>query len=171
MDGLKSDKRRIQSGCAEIASLLSEEEPELLYSHIDFFLKSLNADAPVLRWEAACTLGNLARVDNEGNVLNGLDILFSFLHESSIVLQGHSVRALSKIAKNFPEKKKLIFEQLVNAQGNFPGSRIGYVIEAMEVFTGECKERAIKFIKPYTENESKSVVRKAKRALKKLTAY
>jgi hypothetical protein len=65
IEGLQSDTRKVQSGCAELASLLSEHNPELLYSHIDLFLKNLDAKAPVLRWEAVCTLGNLASVDKK----------------------------------------------------------------------------------------------------------
>ena len=65
INGLESDQKRIQSGCAEIASLLSEDSPELLYPYASSFVSNLDAKAPVLRWEAVCTLGNLAAIDEK----------------------------------------------------------------------------------------------------------
>ena len=73
--GLTSDQKRIQSGCAELASLLSEEKPELLYPHIEMFVSNLDAKEPVLRWEAVCTIGNLVQIDDSGNVLKQLNPL------------------------------------------------------------------------------------------------
>ena len=111
--GLEGDKRKVQSGCAELASLLSEDKPELLYPHIDFFIQNLTSKAPVLRWEAVCTLGNLAKVDENEKIRTSVDTVIGFLNDKSIVLQGHSVRALVKIVSKFPDLAPKILENLL----------------------------------------------------------
>jgi hypothetical protein len=89
--GLNSEKRKVQSGCAEIASLLSEHKPEMLYPYIELFVSNLEVKAPVLRWEAVCTLGNLASVDKNRLTPTYIGQIGSFLSDKSIVLQGHTI--------------------------------------------------------------------------------
>lgn len=170
IQGLRSEKRKVQSGCAELASLLSEDNPELVYPHIDLFLTNLTeAKAPVLRWEAVCTLGNLASVDKNKQIPSYIPQIVPFLNNKSIVLQGHSVRALAKIAKGFPDKAPEILDIVVNSKENFPDNRIGFVIEAMELLiqNSQLKQKIIEFIEPYTRSNIKVVAKKAIKVLKK----
>lgn len=168
--GLSSKNRRVQGGCAELASLLSEAHPELVYPHVTLFLKNLSAKAPILRWEAVCTVGNLARVDDGALIPSRVKDITACLHHESIVLQGHAVRALSKIAKVFPETAGGIFGALAGAKDRFPGNRIGYVLEAMAVFVGDpaLATRARRFVEPYLDSEVRAVATKARRAHKVL---
>ena len=169
--GLQSDIARVQSGCAEIASLVSEAHPELLLRYEDLFLTNLAAKEPVLRWEAVCTLGNLAKADKDGKVRSAIDSISAFLNDKSIVLQGHSVRALSKIATTFPEEAKKIQRLLITSKNRFPGNRIGFIIEAMESFGGNRELASISadFVEPYVQSDIRSVATKARRVLKKLS--
>jgi hypothetical protein len=166
--GLQSDTRKVQSGCAELASLLSEHNPELLYSHIDLFLKNLDAKAPVLRWEAVCTLGNLASVDNKKIIPKHLNKIAAHLAVKSIVLQGHTVRALTKIAKENPRIAKKILDLLLASRKLFPGNKIGFLVEAMGSFMSNKTLAPIagKFAKVYVKSEIKSVAKKAKSVLR-----
>ncbi len=167
IDGLSSEKRRVQSGCAELASLLSEDHPELLYPSLDAFVGNLQAKEPVLRWEAVCTLGNLSRIDAKGLIPIHIDTIASNLDHKSIVLQGHSVRALSKIAKAYPNRAEDILNHLLRSKGSFPGNRIGFIIEAMGNFLAivALVPRIKEFVEPYTTSDIKVVARKAKRIL------
>jgi len=168
IEGLDSEERRVQSGCAELASLLSEDMPDLLYPHMELFVSNLEAQAPVLRWEAVCALGNLASVDKLEKIPTLIDRFAGFLSDKSIVLQGHSVRALAKIARGFSETASDILEMLLSHTDYFPGNRIGFIIEAMEPFEGkpEFAPRVMKFVEPYLESDIKSVVKKARRVMK-----
>ena len=167
IDGLHSDKRRVQSGCAELASLLSADEPKVLYSYIDIFVGNLGAKAPVVRWEAICTLGNLAAIDQNGIIPSHIENIASHLGDRSVVLQIHSVRTLSKIAKAFPERAPEILDSLLDSKELFPENRIGFIIEAMEYFIEHktLLPKIIKFVKPYTESNIKAVARKAKKII------
>jgi hypothetical protein len=170
IEGLGSDERRVQSGYAELASLLSEDMPDLLYPHIDLFVSNLEAKAPVLRWEAVCTLGNIASVDRLEKIPKLIERFAGFLSDKSIVLQGHSVRALTKISRAFPETAPDILELLLSHTEYFPGNRIGFIVEAMEPFVGnpEFALRVKRFVEPFLESDIKSVVKKARKVMKSL---
>jgi hypothetical protein len=170
VEGLNSSKRKVQSGCAELASLLSEDLPEILYPHLELFISNLEAKAPVLRWEAVCAIGNLASVDKKQVIPSLVDRIARFLEDRSIVLQGHSVRALTKISQVYPETAAKTLERLLASVQKFPGNRVGFIVEAMEAFADnpELVHEARNFVEPYTTSDIKSVAKKAKRALKKM---
>ncbi len=170
IQGLESEERRVQSGCAELASLLSEDVPDLLYPHVEMFISNLEAKAPVLRWEAVCTLGNISSVDTLEKTPKLIQRFTEFLSDESIVLQGHSVRALTKIAKAFPETSSDIFEALLSHTEYFPGNRIGFIVEAMEPFSGnpQFAARVKRFVEPFLESGIKSVVKRARKVMKSL---
>ena len=168
IDGLKSENKRVQSGCAEIASLLSDMQPELLYPYLDLFLENLNAKEPVLRWEAVCSLGNLVKIDKDQKIRTAVERIAGFLDDISIVLQAHSVRALTKIAKAFPDLTPRIFDRFLASKDKFPGNRIGFLIEAMEIFVVDEKmvPRIRKFVAPYIKSDIRPVALKAKKVLR-----
>ena len=123
--GLTHAERRVQNGCAELASLLSEPHPKLLYKHLDTFVNKLDAPEAVLRWEAVCTLGNLAQADDNATLLRHVPAIARHLNDKSIVLQGHAARALAKVAQRFPEQSDGIFgctvgrERQIQRQSNW----------------------------------------------------
>ena len=152
---MDSPNRKIQSGCSELASLLSEDRSELLYPHLQLFLDNLGAKKPVLRWEAVCTLGNLASEDVEGKILGYIDVMRPFLKDKSIVLQGHTVRTLAKIAKSFPGNSGDILETLISVKDHFSKNRVGFIIDVMIYFKDyeELKPKIREFVEPYLESE------------------
>jgi hypothetical protein len=99
------------------------------------------------------------------------DIAACLQHES-IVLQGHAVRALTKIVSSFPDMAPSVFKALLEAKGSFPGNRIGFVVEAMAVFSGHPKlaAKAKQFVASYLQSDVKSVATKARKAHKALQA-
>jgi hypothetical protein len=170
IEGLGSDKRKVQSGCSELAALLSEEHPTLVYPHVDLFIQNLDAKAPVLRWEAVCVLGNLAQADSKQVIPKHLDSIIGFLDNKSIVLQGHAVRALAKIAHAYPEHAQRIFNELTKATVHFPGNKVGFIVEAMEYFLDidDIRLKVKEFVEPYLDHEVKVVSKKAWRLHKKI---
>ena len=172
LEGLASKKKRVQAGCAELASRMSADHPELLYPHVDVFARNLHAKAPILRWEAVCTIGNLASVDEKKSIPKQIDSMIGLLSDKSIVLQGHAVRALAKVAAKYPKLAPSILSALLEAARHFPGTRVGYIVEATEAFAAhEALVPTIrKFLAPHAESELAPVSRKAKKALKRIGA-
>ncbi|MFX1562044.1 MAG: hypothetical protein ACFFDP_01920 [Promethearchaeota archaeon] len=168
--GLQSTNSRIRNGCAELTSLLSENRPDLLYPHIDLFLRNLTAKEKVLLWEAVCTLGNLAKVDRDQKTAAAIDSMIGFLKNKSIVLQVHSLRALGKIAKAQSDKAVTILDAILEVTEFFPGNRVGFIIEVMDYFL-ERKEllpKVKELIEKYLDSEIKVVARKANQIYKRL---
>lgn len=168
--GLASKNKRVQGGCAELASRLSADHPDALYRHVELFLRNLEAKAPILRWEAACTLGNLAAVDDDGLVADHVADLIGLLSDKSIVLQGHAVRALAKVARRHPELASRIWKALLAAEPHFPGTRVGYLIEAAEAFVDH--DALVQTIRPFVTrlaaDDRPSITRKASKVLRQL---
>ncbi len=168
--GLCCGNRRVENGCAELASLLSEDRPELVAPYVEVFVANLDSQAKVLRWEAACTLGNLAGVDETGRVVAQVGKLIPLLREKSAVLQGHAVQALGKIALANPQAAGRVFKALTATPEAFPGNKIGFVIETLgglAELPGFGK-RVRGFVEPYLGSEVKVVAKKAARVLKRL---
>ena len=65
LGGISSSKPAIRYSCAKVIMDLSEEEPEKLYAHMDFFIKMLESKYRILTWNAIITIANLAIVDSE----------------------------------------------------------------------------------------------------------
>jgi hypothetical protein len=170
MEGLASKKKRVQAGCAELASLVSADHPELLYPHVEVFIRNLRAKEPILRWEAVCTVGNLAAVDDRRVISKEVDTMVDLLSDKSIVLQGHAVRALAKVAARHPKLAPGILAALLGATKHFPGSRVGYIVEATEAFVGHADlvPRIRKFLAPYAQSELAPVSRKARKVLRRI---
>ena len=170
ISGLDSDERRVQTGSSELVALLSEEHPEMLAQNIDKFIGNLGVKEPVLRWEATCTLGNLAVVDSEKKIPTVLNVLYPFLEHKSIVLANHTVQALSKIAVHNPEKAEEILDKLIEKSPLFKKTTVGFIIEALSRYMeyDELHPKIKTFVEPFLESEMKVVATKAKRTLKKL---
>jgi HEAT repeat protein len=170
LTGLRSEEARVRNGSAELISLLSADRPELVYPHHDEIAKNLHAAEPVLRWEAACTLGCLAAADADGKTPAHIGTLIGLLRHKSIVLQGHAARALGKIGRAHPARAKEILVALFSAADQFPGNRVGYLIEAAEMLVEapDLGPQIRELVSPYAESDIAPVARKAARALKKL---
>lgn len=165
---LDSDERRIQTGSSELVSLLSEDQPELVAPYIDKFIVNLDAKAPVLRWEATCTLGNLASVDSGKKIPALLDRMYPHLEHKSIVLANHTVQALSKIAVHNPEKAEEILDKLIEKAPLFKKTTVGFIIEAVARYKDyeELHPKIKAFVEPYLQSEMKVVAKKVRKTLK-----
>lgn len=168
MSGLDSDEKRVQTGSSELVSLLSVDRPELLVTYMDKFIGNLDAKPPVLRWEAACTLGTLASVDSEKKIPALLDKMYPQLEHKSIVLANHTVQSLANIAEHNPEKAEEILDKLIEKSPLFKKTTVGFIIEALARYKDyeELHPKIKAFVEPFTESEMKVVAKKAKKTLK-----
>jgi hypothetical protein len=171
--GLISGNKRIRSSCAEIASIISEVNPELIYPYLDIFVKNLKSHIPKLRCHAAYTLGNLAAVDKSGKITKQIKAIAQNLSNESYKLQTYSVKALGKIAHANPNEAERIFNLLISHNKYFPKNKIGIILDNLEYFSDnkDLRDDARRFLENYTYNNSKTVQRKAQDALRKLSNF
>lgn len=64
-EGLNADNPRIKYGCAKALRIISEQRPDRLYPHFDFFARLLDHENKILQWDAAFVLSHLARADDD----------------------------------------------------------------------------------------------------------
>jgi hypothetical protein len=166
--GLRSNDKRIKNKCAELCSLVSADNPKLLYVYLGLFSDNLSSKDAMVRWEAACTLGNFAKCDSKKLLPPLIPALASLLTNKSIVLQGHVVKALGKIAGVYPTEAAGILGKLLASRRCFPGNRIGYLVDAMEYFLVQpaLRKKASCFVARLADNEAGTISRKALRILK-----
>jgi len=170
--GLGDGRARVRNGCAELASLLSADRPDLLYPQAALFAENLQSKDKVVRWEAVCTLGNLAPVD-AGRLLPGqIDRILPFLKDASIVLQVHTLRALVKIARTCPDRLDDVVAAMLAAKRHYPGNRIGHLSEALGALgaASSHREAVRRFLEPLCASDMASVASKARRGLRALAA-
>src|ERR1022692_1787860 len=55
-EGLKAEKPRVKYGCAKALCILSEQRPDLLYPHFNFFVRLLDHENKIMQWDAAFVL-------------------------------------------------------------------------------------------------------------------
>jgi hypothetical protein len=169
--GLISGNKKIRASCAEIASIVSEDHPGIMYPYVDIFIKNLNSNIPKLRIYAASTLGNLAEVDTNGKITKQIKVLAMYMTTDSRSLQNNSVRALGKIAHAHPKEAERIFNLFISHNKYFPNNKINILLDNMEYFSenAELREDARRFIEAYTYGRSKSVQRKAQNVLRRFS--
>ena len=68
----------------------------------------------------------------------------------------------------FPDLAPAILDALIVARDNFPGNRIGYLVEAMTSFASHkpLLAKITAFVEPLTASDNKAVASKARKVLK-----
>ncbi|MCY3410686.1 MAG: hypothetical protein INQ03_03515 [Candidatus Heimdallarchaeota archaeon] len=172
LEGIAQDKKKLQSGCSEILSIVSEVKPEVIYPYVDTFIRNLNSERPVLRWEAVCTLGNLISVDNENKIIPHLSKIIENLTSDSIVLKLHSFRAMIKIAIEKKEVRDKIVNVSLDHREYFEGNTVGFLFEEFAKLAhldGYNRDAVIALLEEYLDSNEKILARKSKKAFKEFS--
>jgi len=116
LDGISSSKPAIRYSCAKVLMDLSEEEPEKLYAHMDFFIKMLESKYRILTWNAIITIANLTKVDLEKKFDSIFDKYYSFLDDEYMVTVANLVGNSGKIALAKPYLTQKITDKLLKVE-------------------------------------------------------
>jgi len=138
LKGTSSLKAAIRYGCAKVLMDLSDEKPEQLYPHMDFFIKLLDSRYRILTWNAMAIIANLTEVDIE-NVFDSIfDKYYHFIDDEYMVTVANVVGNSGKIALAKPYLVQKITMELLRVEN----------IHTSPHLTEECKmviaEKAIK---------------------------
>ena len=138
LNGTSSSKAAIRYGCAKVLVDLSDEKPDKLYPHMDFFVKLLDSDYRILTWNAMAIIANLTKVDTE-NVFDSIfDKYYRFINDEYMVTVANVVGNSGKIALAKPYLVQKITREMLKVEN----------IHTSPHLTEECKmviaENAIK---------------------------
>lgn len=116
LEGTSSSKAAIRYGCAKVLMDLSEEHPEQLYPHMDFFIDLLDSKYRILTWNALAIIANLAKVDKDGKFDAAFKKYFSFIDAEYMVTVANVVGNSGKIALAKPHLSEKITNELLKVE-------------------------------------------------------
>lgn len=176
-NGISSENPRIRMKSAKILRVISEKNPKILYSKMDFFVNLLDSPNKILRWIATDVIGNLTSIDSKNKFDKIFKKYYSLLSAESMITVGHVVDNSGKIAKAKPHLTQKITSELSKIE-EIPTSPhltqecknilLGKTILAFGMYFDqiENKDSVISFVKRQLDNTRNATKVKAERFLK-----
>jgi hypothetical protein len=174
-DGLASSQARIKYGSAKQLIRISEENPGLLQPHFDLFVRVMDGEARILRWNAARILAHLANVDSDCRIDALLDRYLAPICGNEMIAAANTIQGAADIALAKPYLADRLARAIVevrHAHYQRPECRqvaAGHAIQALDRFFHHVqrKEIILAFVAAQLESPRPATRRKAKRFLAK----
>lgn len=174
LNGISSSKPAIRYNCAKVLMNLSKEEPDKLYSHMDFFIKMLDSEYSILTWNAIITLANLTKVNSEKKFDLIFDKYYNFLDDEYMVTVANVVGNSGKIALAKPYLTQKITDKLLKVENisikphlskEFKRVIPQHAIKTFDIFFPqiEQKNKVISFVKKHLDNPRESLQMESKK--------
>lgn len=116
LDGISSPNPRVKFGSAKVLRIVSERDPGILYSNWEFFVKLLDSENRILKWNALDIIANLTRVDSQGKFERLFKKFYGYLNDGSLVTAGHVVDNSCKIMLAKPKLQDVIIRHLFKVE-------------------------------------------------------
>ena len=178
IDGTSSLKPAIRYGCAKVLMDFSEEKPETLYKHMDFFINLLDSKYRILTWNAIAIVANLTKVDIENKFDTIFNKYYSFIDDEYMVTVANVVGNSGKIALAKPYLTQKITEKLLRVEDMSLTPHLSeeckkviiqHAIKTFDVFFPqiEQKDRVVSFVKKQCDSSRESLRKESKRFLER----
>jgi hypothetical protein len=157
---IKSKDNTIRSNSYRTLLIISEEEPEFLYPHWNYFADMLKSPNNYHKFIAIYILANLTRVDDDNKFLEIFDDYYGILGGDKVMNASHVAANSPTIIKNKPELQERIIEKLLNIENIHQGKQKelvkAYAIEALRKIYPDApdKEKIMEFVKDQLESSS-----------------
>lgn len=115
-NGISLENPRIKFKAAKTLRIVSEENPEILYSKMDFFVNLLESENRILKWITIDVIGNLTSVDSKNKFDKIFKKYYGFLSADSMITISHVVDNSGKIAKAKPHLTQKITSELLQLE-------------------------------------------------------
>ena len=179
LNGISSENPRIKFKSAKTLRVISEKNPERLYSKMDFFIDFLDSENKILKWNAIDVIGNLTSIDSKNKFDKIFKKYYSFLSAESMISVGHVVDNSGKIAKARPHLTQRITSELLKIEKiptkphltqECKNILLGKAISAFGIYFDqiENKDTVISFVKRQLNNTRNATKVKAEKFLKKI---
>ena len=178
LKGVDHPKAAVRYGCSKVLMDLSEEHPEKLYPHFDFFVSLLDSKYRILTWNALDIIANLTQVDADNKFGPIFDRYYSFLDDDYMVTVANVVGNSGKIAQAKPYLIPKITDELLKVQDLSTTPHLTEecrrviaqsTIKTLDLFFDRIdqKERVISFVKLHLDSPRKKLRTTAERFLEK----
>ncbi|MDH5636133.1 MAG: hypothetical protein OEY47_05650 [Candidatus Bathyarchaeota archaeon] len=173
LDGVSSEEARVRFNSAKILRIISEKQPKILYSKIEFFVDLLDSENNILKWIAIDIIGNLASVDSENKFDRIFRRFYDLLSDESMITAGHVIDNSGKIAVAKPYLQDRITEKLLKVEkieyktSECRNILLGKVISSFDKYIDqfENKKKMISLVRRQLKNSRKATRAKAEKFL------
>jgi hypothetical protein len=178
LNGISSSKPTIRYGCGKILMDVSEEKPEKLYPHMDFFIKLLESKYRILTWNAIIIIANLTKVDKKNKFESNFEKYFSLLENDYMVTVANVVGNSGKIALAKPHLTQKITDKLLTVENISTTPHLSeeckrviteHTIKSFDMFFPQIKQKdkVISFIKKHLNSSRRTLRTESENFLKK----
>jgi len=175
-DGISSANPRIKFKSAKILRIISEKNPKILYSKMDFFVNLLESENNILKWTAIDIIGNLSSVDSKNEFDEIFEKFYDLLSDESMITAGHVIDNSAKIARAKPHLKNKITKKLLKVEKiqykttECRNILLGNVISSFGQYIDQVdnKEKIISLVKRQLKNPRRATRAKAEKFLIKV---
>jgi len=175
IEGLNSKKGSIKFGCGKVLRIISERHPEALYPYIDSFIKLLDSDNNIMKWEGIHVIGNLARVDKDKKIDAILTRYLKPIKGPAMITAANVIGGAAMIASAKPYLAERIAAELLKvehaeyATAECRNVALGHALDAFEIFLDKIKNKqpVIDLVTRQMENTRNSTRKRAEKLLKK----
>jgi len=178
LGGISSSKPAIRYSCAKVLMDLSEEEPEQLYPHMDFFINLLESKYRILSWNAIIIIANLTKVDTEKKFDSIFYKYYSYLDDEYMVTVANVVGNSGKIALAKPYLTQKITDKLLKVENISITPHLSdeckrvitqHAIKTIDMFFSqiEQKDKVISFVKKHLNSSRESLRIESEKFLEK----
>lgn len=174
IEGTESTKGSVKFGSTKILRLISEQNPKILYPHMDFFIDLLDSDNNILKWNAQDIIANLIDVDSKNKFDQIFNKYYSLINDEVMITAGHVVDNSGKIALAKPQYNEEITKNLLSIDKTSRDPEctnilIGKTILSFEKYFQQVnpgdKTKIINFVKKHKNNSRSATKKKAEKFL------
>lgn len=178
LDGISSPTPAIRYGCGKILMDVSQDQPEFLYPHMDFFISLLDSKYRILTWNAIFIIANLTKVDKGKKFDEIFEKYYHLLENDYMVTVANVVGNSGKIALAKPYFTKKITDKLLTVEHLSTTPHLSeeckrviieQTIKTFDVFFPqvEQKEKVLFFVKKHRKSSRKTLQSASEEFLKK----
>ena len=173
IDGLLSKNETYRYNCFKVLYIVSENKPDLLYPHWNFFVNHLRSYNNYHKMSAILIITNLISVDTEDRFENVFDEFFENLKSRKTIVPIYIIKSSGKIVNFKPDLEGEITELLLNIENIHPSKQIelvkAAVIESFSEFyeNSKKKDEILHFVKNQINSHSPKTRKSAKEFLNK----
>lgn len=175
LDNLWSKSETIRYNSHRILLLITEEQPQALYSNWGYFVKFLDSDNTYHKLSAVLLLANLTQVDKDNNFERLFDRFYDLLDDKSFITAAYLAGASGRIARVKPKLQTRITNRLLNIDRTHHGQERkdlvkASIIGAFEEYFDQTrnKKRIVDFVQKQLNCKSPKTRKAAKEFLKRL---
>ena len=175
LDDLRSKNETIRYNSHKVLFLITEEQPQALYSNWDYFVKFLDSDNTYHKLSAILLLANLTKADKNNKFEKVFGRFYGLLNDRSFITAAYLAGASGKIVKAKPKLQTRITNRLLSIDKTHHEQERkdlvkASIIEAFEEYFDQAKnkKKIIEFVKKQLNCKSPKTRKAAKEFLKRL---